>query len=65
MKKLIARQRRFWHCLFGMFSGHCMTNLYRCKQAPQDSPFEEVMAAYREVLVEMGCSCGRVFWRAE
>lgn len=56
--KLSARQRRFWHCLFGMFTGHRMADLYNCEQECfTDRP-------YREVLVEMGCACGRVFWRA-
>lgn len=58
--KLLARQRRFWHCLVGTFYGHCMTDSYH----QGVGRFWGREFFYQEH-VEMGCTCGRIFWRKD
>lgn len=58
--KLLARQRQFWHCLVGMFYGHQMADFHRLavgKIVGREFFYQEH--------VEMGCTCGRVFWRKD
>lgn len=59
--KLLARQKRFWHCLFYVVAcqfQHRMMDLYDYPKLPTRFLF-----GLRGRHVEMGCECGKVFWK--
>jgi len=54
MSKLWASVQRWWHCLWGMFDGHRMQDVY----AQLDDP-----GYFRKnEITWVGCECGKAFW---